>query len=305
MRHGQALDSRRPAAPARFARLDGVQRLAIIATAPLVRRRVAERDERQQTYSGGIGHVRSNGLEAEARLFSFTAASWMDLGGRRCTRACARRATPSALSRIRRLHLLTTSRVTKRVIAAQSLPVILVGHSYGGAVITEAGNDPKVEALVYIAAFAPDKGESVRSLIKNPPPGAPVPPILAPQDGFLPAGQGAIRGGVRGRRATERAEFMADSQVPWGVEALAGAVSQPAWKAKPSWYMVATDDRMISTARTAAHGQARRLQRWAEVAGSHAVYVSQPGAVVQTESRKRRRRQGFGSIRLIGTRTCR
>src|SRR4029077_18285040 len=71
---------------------------------------------------------------------------------------------------------------TKRAIATQNGPVILVGHSYGGVVITEAGNDPKVTGLVYVAAFAPDKGESVSSLISNPPPGAPVPPILPPQD---------------------------------------------------------------------------------------------------------------------------
>src|SRR5262245_30072470 len=75
--------------------------------------------------------------------------------------------------------------VTKRALAAQDGPAILVGHSYGGVVITEAGNDPKVAGLVYIAAFAPDKGESVSALIKNPPPGAPVPPILPPQDGYL------------------------------------------------------------------------------------------------------------------------
>src|SRR5206468_8406983 len=74
---------------------------------------------------------------------------------------------------------------TKRTLAAQNGPAILVGHSYGGVVITEAGNDAKVAGLVYIAAFAPDEGESVSSLIQNPPPGAPVPPILPPQDGFL------------------------------------------------------------------------------------------------------------------------
>ena len=74
---------------------------------------------------------------------------------------------------------------TRSAIAAQDGPVVLVGHSYGGVVITEAGTDPKVERLVYIAAFAPDAGESVQSLIANPPPGAPVPPILPPQDGFL------------------------------------------------------------------------------------------------------------------------
>jgi pimeloyl-ACP methyl ester carboxylesterase len=75
--------------------------------------------------------------------------------------------------------------VTKRVLATHIGPVILVGHSYGGAVITEAGNDPKVAGLVYITAFALDNGESVSALIKDPPPGAPVPPILPPQDGFL------------------------------------------------------------------------------------------------------------------------
>ena len=89
---------------------------------------------------------------------------------------------------------------TKRVLAAQDRPVILVGHSYGGAVITEAGNDPKVAGLVYIAAFAPDKGESVATLIKDPPPGAPVPPILPPQDGYPVPRQGEVRGLVRGRR---------------------------------------------------------------------------------------------------------
>ena len=76
---------------------------------------------------------------------------------------------------------------TKRVIDAQGEPVTLVGHSYGGAVITEAGNDPNVARLVYIAAFAPDEGESVGTLIADPPPDAPVPPIVPLEDGFLGA----------------------------------------------------------------------------------------------------------------------
>src|SRR5205807_9351016 len=135
--------------------------------------------------------------------------------------------------------------VTKRTLASQDGPAILVGHSYGGAVITEAGNDPKVVGLVYITAFAPDKGESVAALIKDPPPGAPVPPILPPKDGYLFLDRAKFRASFAADVDAERAEFMADSQVPWGVEALSGRISEPAWKAKPSWYLVATDDKMI------------------------------------------------------------
>src|SRR6185503_19729985 len=109
---------------------------------------------------------------------------------------------------------------TKRVLSAQSGPVVLVGHSYGGVVVTEAGNDPKVAALVYIAAFAPDAGESVGSLIKDPPPGAPVPPILPPQDGFLFLDRPKFAASFAADVDAGKAAFMADSQVPWGVNAL-------------------------------------------------------------------------------------
>ena len=135
--------------------------------------------------------------------------------------------------------------VTKRVIDAQTGPVVLVGHSYGGAVITEAGNDPKVAGLVYITAFAPDKGESVNSLIKDPPPDAPVPPILPPVDGFLFLDKAKFAASFAADVELEKAAFMADSQVPWGIEALAGTVSEPAWKSKPSWYLLVTEDQMI------------------------------------------------------------
>src|SRR5215471_2661618 len=135
--------------------------------------------------------------------------------------------------------------VTKRMLASQNGPAILVGHSYGGVVITEAGNDPKVAGLVYIAAFAPDKGESVSALIKNPPPGAPVPPILPPQDGYLFLDRTKFRASFAADVSEDAAAFMADSQVPWGLEALGGAVTEPAWKTKPSWYLVATNDKMI------------------------------------------------------------
>jgi pimeloyl-ACP methyl ester carboxylesterase len=167
---------------------------------------------------------------------------------------------------------------TKRVLAEQKAPVVLVGHSYGGVVITEAGNDPSVAGLVYIAAFAPDKGESVAALIKDPPPGAPVPPILPPQDGYLALDRAKFAASFAGDLPQEKAQFMADSQVPWGVEALTGTISEPAWKRKPSWYLVATDDRMIPPA--AQHAMSKRAGSTVnESAGSHAIYVSQPDAV--------------------------
>jgi len=167
---------------------------------------------------------------------------------------------------------------TKRIIAVQNGPVILVGHSYGGVVITEAGNDPKVAGLVYITAFAPDKGESVSTLIKDPPPGAPVPPILPPQDGYLFLDKAKFPASFAGDVDNERAAFMADSQVPWGVDALSGTISEPAWKTKPSWYLVATDDKMIPPA--AQRFMSKRAgSTVVAVAGSHAIYVSQPNAV--------------------------
>jgi|SRR5580658_8453293 pimeloyl-ACP methyl ester carboxylesterase len=170
--------------------------------------------------------------------------------------------------------------VTRRAIASQSGRVVLVGHSYGGAVITEAGNDPKVAALVYITAFALGKGESVASLIKDPPPGAPVPPILPPQDGFLFLDGAKFAASFAADVDPQKAAFMADSQVPWGLEALAGAISTPAWQSKPSWYLVATRDKMIPP--EAQQFMAKRARATiAEVAGSHAVYVSQPKAVAE------------------------
>jgi len=169
--------------------------------------------------------------------------------------------------------------VTKRVRAAQDGPVMLVGHSYGGAVITEAGNDPKVEGLVYITAFAPDKGESVATLIKDPPPGAPVPPIQPPQDGYLLLDKAKFQASFAADVDADKAAFMADSQVPWGVAALSGSISEPAWKAKPSWYLVATDDKMIPPVAQRSMSE-RAGSAVVEVKGSHAIYVSQPGAVV-------------------------
>ena len=168
--------------------------------------------------------------------------------------------------------------VTRRAIAAEPGPVLLVGHSYGGVVITEAGTDPKVAGLVYVAAFAPDKGESVSSLIKDPPPGAPVPPILPPQSGFLFLDRAKFHAAFAADVDADTAAFMASSQLPWGVDALTGAITAPAWKTKPSWYVVASDDKMIPPPAQRVMSK-RAGSTVVEVAGSHAVFVSQPKAV--------------------------
>jgi pimeloyl-ACP methyl ester carboxylesterase len=168
--------------------------------------------------------------------------------------------------------------VTRRILDKQDGPTVLVGHSYGGAVISEAGTHPTVAALVYIAAFAPDKGESVNTLIANPPPGAPVPPILPPQEGFLFLDRDKFAASFAGDLPLEQAQFMADSQVPWGVDALAGAVSEPAWRSKSSWYLVATDDRMIPPPAQRAMAE-RAGANVTEASGSHSIYLSQPQAV--------------------------
>jgi pimeloyl-ACP methyl ester carboxylesterase len=167
--------------------------------------------------------------------------------------------------------------VTRRVIDTQGGPVVLVGHSYGGAVITEAGNHDNVAALVYVAAFAPDKDESVNTLIADPPPGAPVPPILPPVDGFLFLDKVKFAASFAADLPADLATFMADAQVPWGVDALGGAISRPAWRDKPSWYLVATDDRMIPPPAQRAMAD-RAGSTVSEVAASHSVYVSQPRA---------------------------
>jgi pimeloyl-ACP methyl ester carboxylesterase len=169
---------------------------------------------------------------------------------------------------------------THAVVDAQEKPVILVGHSYGGAVVTEAGAHPKVVGLVYITAFAPDAGESVATLIANPPPGAPAPPILPPKNGFLLLDKAKFAEAFAADLDPDKAAFMADSQVPWGLDALNGAVTAPAWKDKPSWYLVATDDRMIPPDAQRAMSK-RAGSTVVELEGSHAIYVSQPGGVAE------------------------
>jgi pimeloyl-ACP methyl ester carboxylesterase len=145
-------------------------------------------------------------------------------------------------------------------------------------VITEAGTHDQVAALVYITAFAPDKGESVNTLIADPPPGAPVPPILPPKEGFLFLDREKFAASFAGDLPAEQAAFMADSQVPWGVNALAGTITESAWRIKPSWYLVVTDDRMIPPPAQRAMSE-RAGSTVTEVPGSHSIYLSQPAAV--------------------------
>jgi pimeloyl-ACP methyl ester carboxylesterase len=167
---------------------------------------------------------------------------------------------------------------TRRAIAAADGDVVLVGHSYGGVVITEAGHDAKVAALAYIAAFAPDAGESVASLIASAPPDAPALPILPPVDGLLRLDPAQFPAVFAADMAPDVARFMADSQQPWGARALEDAVGTPAWQTKPSWYLVAQDDRVIPpAAQLAMAGRAGATVR--STPGSHAVYVARPEVV--------------------------
>ena len=178
------------------------------------------------------------------------------------------------------LSLESDVETTHNVLDQLDGPAILVGHSYGGAVISEAGRHERVAALVYIAAFAPDAGESVNTLIADPPPGAPVPPILPPVDGFLFLDREKFAASFAADLPAGEAQFMADSQVPWGVDALGGAITEPAWRSRPSWYLVATDDRMIPPPAQRAMSE-RAGATVVEAPGSHSIYVSQPQAVVE------------------------
>ena len=180
--------------------------------------------------------------------------------------------------------------VTKRVIAAQPNPVILVGHSYGGVVITQAGNDPKVAGLIYIAAFVPDKGESVAALIANPRTGRTGPSDSSSAGRIPHVDTARFAAAFAADVPTEQAGFMANAQVPWGVQALEGVINEPAWKSKPSWYLVATDDRMIPPPAQQFMSQ-RAGSTVVESKGSHAVYVSQPEAVAALIERAARELQ--------------
>jgi pimeloyl-ACP methyl ester carboxylesterase len=176
------------------------------------------------------------------------------------------------------LSLESDVETTTNVLDGLAGPAILVGHSYGGAVITEAGTHDNVAGLAYICAFAPDRGQSVSTMLGEAPADAPQPPILPPQDGFLFLDRDRFAEAFAADVPAPDAAFMADSQVPWGLEALNGNVTDPAWRSKPSWYLLTTQDRMIAPALQRSMAD-RAGASTTEIAGSHAIYVSQPTAV--------------------------
>jgi pimeloyl-ACP methyl ester carboxylesterase len=193
------------------------------------------------------------------------------------------------------LSLESDVETTTNALDLQDGPAILVGHSYGGAVISEAGTHESVAALAYICAFAPDRGESVSTMLADAPADAPAPPILPPQDGFLFLDREKFAASFAADVAVGEASFMADSQVPWGVEALNGTVSDPAWRHKPSWYLVTTDDRMIAPALQRKMAE-RAGATSTEVSGSHAIYVSRPDVVVNLIAEAARSPQVASSV---------
>lgn len=167
---------------------------------------------------------------------------------------------------------------TRMILDRQDGPTILVGHSYGGAVISEAGTHENVAGLAYICAFAPDAGESVNTLLGTFPTDGPQPPILPPVEGFLFLDRDKFHQSFAADVPAQQAMFFADAQVPWGVEALSGNVTEPAWKTKDSWYLITTQDRMIPP--EAQRTMSERIgASVVEVDASHSVYVSQPAAV--------------------------
>ena len=176
------------------------------------------------------------------------------------------------------LSLESDVETTHNVLDQQDGPAILVGHSYGGAVITEAGNHERVAGLVYITAFAPDQGESVNSLLATFPADGPQPPILPPVNGYLFLDRSKFADSFAADVAPAEAAFMGDSQVPWGLDALGGTVTKAAWRAKPSWYLHVTEDRMIPPAAQASMAE-RIGATVVETPGSHAIYVSRPRVV--------------------------
>ncbi|QHW00156.1 alpha/beta hydrolase [Spirosoma endbachense] len=166
---------------------------------------------------------------------------------------------------------------TKRILDRQEGPVILVGHSYGGAIITLAGNSPNVVGLVYIAAFSPDEGESLGQLLSTYP-ADPKSGILPPVDGFVWYDQAKFHAGFCADLPNEVAEYMYASQVPVAVSAFTHVFKNVAWKTKPTWHIVATEDHSIPPDLERFMGK-RTGGTVSEIKGNHVIFISQPKAV--------------------------
>jgi pimeloyl-ACP methyl ester carboxylesterase len=171
--------------------------------------------------------------------------------------------------------------VTRRAIAQAKHPVVLVGHSYGGTVITEAGNDPKVRSLVYVAAFVPDAGESTKTLSSRPvPPGTAKAPVLPPVEGFITLDKTKMPMSFAGDVDPKLTRFMADSQVPWGVGGIGGKITKPAWKSKPAYYLMTTEDKVVPPMLQRFMAE-RAKAKIVEQPSSHAVMLSHPDTVIR------------------------
>ncbi|MDF0487525.1 alpha/beta hydrolase [Sphingomonas sp. H39-1-10] len=164
---------------------------------------------------------------------------------------------------------------TRQVIAKASKPVVLVGHSYGGAVITEAGADPKVKSLAYIAALAPDVGESVYELATRPVPGEAGPPLLPPDDGFIIVDPAKFPSAFAKDVDISITGFMAVAQVPWGLAAVQTKLATAAWRDKPVRWMLTSQDHMVSPT-TQRFMATRAKAKLTEIHSSHAVMLSHP-----------------------------
>lgn len=168
---------------------------------------------------------------------------------------------------------------TKRVLDRLDGPAILVGHSYGGAIITEAGFHKNVAGLVFIAAFAPDVNETLLQLSQAGPP-ATNSGILPPQDGFLWYDKAKFHSGFCADLSKEQAAFMYDAQVPVSAAVFVTPIKNAAWKTKPGWYVVATEDMTVPP--DGQRFMAKRAHaKVVEIKGSHVVFISQPEAVAK------------------------